>query len=152
MTVKNMMIRLWEIGKRSFRGRAAAPLLIVAITAVILWRWQGDFGLTAYGAVGEEQSNENQEQRLFDEAGLIPEDEAESIKEGIGRVRTKTGMDVVVVTATMTECGPLRNMPMISTTRGALEQGKTTAAFCIFFTWMLPGSGEVNAGYQLQVK
>lgn len=74
-------------------------MLIVAITAVILWRWQGDFGLTAYGAVGEEQSNENQEQRLFDEAGLIPEDEAESIKEGIGRVRTKTGMDVVVVTA-----------------------------------------------------
>lgn len=98
MTVDNIKICLLDRGKSTLRKRVlrAARLIAFAVALMTLGGW---FGGSSCAAPVKEKSRENQEQRLFDEAQLIPEGEIESITEGILHARKKTGMDVVIVTA-----------------------------------------------------
>lgn len=81
------------LGKK-LRIGAIRLLVFAAVLFVGALGW-----CTAYGFPSEGEKTQNREQRLFDDGELIPEEEREILNESIHDVKTKIGMDVVVVTA-----------------------------------------------------
>lgn len=75
------------------RIRAAALLMGIFMLLGV----SGNFA--SFGAQGQAAAKSGAQQRLFDEAGLLSEEEQGNIEDSIAACRKKTGMDVVAVTA-----------------------------------------------------
>ena len=70
---------------------------LAALVTVFMVFWTFVCGMTAFGAQSE--SGSAAEQRVFDMAGLLSDEEKDKVEESIASSRKKTGMDVVAVTA-----------------------------------------------------
>lgn len=76
------------------------PVMGLACLAMAVFIFLGfSGGGAAFGAQGRADVSDSVQQRLFDHAGLLSEQEQEDIEKSIAECREKTGMDVAAVTA-----------------------------------------------------